>query len=1125
MKTTPSLRPAANGSALIITLFFMSMITVVIVGVLISSRLERSVAHSHFDQKRAADLAREGVERVIATLDKQTAYKYTTTDPVTTLTAYRYRNYLTRPGGLIVPANAPTGTAADATTQNTLALSVPLSTGTPPSSLPTPPSVYAPPSLNIVAFAQQAAQQTDPSAVPQTSTTNYVIDDRPAKSTSNGTATPGTPPSAMKLQWVYIHQDSNATNGLSATYEDPVIDPSTIPTGDGRPRGKSMTDIPAIDARYPIIGRFAYWTDDESAKLNYNLAWKKSTSGTKNVSGMSDPSRIDLEALLQSSQSSTNLPVAQADNLHNWITMTPGRYFNSFEDARQIGQTDSKIPPVIEYNKFELTHYNHDPDTTFFGEDRILLTTNPRLVPKNRDGSYARKFIDILREDMTKGKDFRTIDPPDPGLPINIAGGETDFNGSVVPSNSSYYPGVTINNKLDMVIKNLVRYINQTNWPMCSDQNASFRSKYYPAAAANNPAVAQLAMAIIDYVRMRESAMPVIPGTRAGTGSSTTGPFTTDANTVSGNPQNAYQGYGRYPYCTEMGLTVETPLGGGVTQCEDGTSNGWPTIATGASAGKKMPLFRCCAQYEFYLPLRSNLPNGILLATPPLTAPPTERWTCTPIQGSDPANRWVEGEDLTMHQVFQSKGSFGGYQPAISTKNCVITNPPNSPTVPAGTLLPGGYAVVSIKYFRDKDSGTAPSYALRADLERNFVDKDGLSFVYQPGSTTLYADQNYIRPVLVPQATSDAITYKPTPTFTGGDFNAYCKTMISVETDDPRSCVAGADWVQGAKSSWGVQNTRYSAGIKAPNSSISPQQDADVNTGKISDYSLYMPPPKTSGTDPENGYVTSVGELGYVPTGLSTSSSTGGSVSWRTLRLQGNNYPTTSVVPDWAFADLFAVPNVTAANAVTAAAATTTTTTTGQTLYNPHGNTVGGRVNINSTVIPFTDLTHDRALVGLLAYATKGTVTASGAAGTPTTISPADAELLAKNIANQTLVKSIPSIITSPKTQKYGTMNLPQNPAYDTPGELCEIAGIGDQGEVGEDLFRQISSLTCTRGDVFSVYSIGQALQQSPSGKLVVTAEQRQQSMVERYVANKDTPSAIDDQVRFRTVYVRNLTP
>ncbi len=1110
MKTTPPPRPAASGSALIITLFFMGMITVVIVGVLISSRLERSSAHSHFDQKRAADLAREGVERVVATLDVQTAYKYKTTDPVTSQTVYRYRNYLTRPGGLIVPATAPTGTATDATTQNIVAQSVPLSTGTPSPTAPTPTDpVYAAPSLNIPSFVQQSYP-------------TYLIDDRPAKST-NGATTGATTPSSMKLKWVYIHQDSNATGGLSAMYDDPV-DPSTVPTGDGRPRGSLANDMPAIDARYPIIGRFAYWTDDESSKLNYNLAWKKNTAGTKNVSGMADPSRIDLEALPLPNQSNFYLTGSQVDTIHNWITGIPGRYFNSFEDARQVGQTDSTIPPVIDYNKFELTHYNHDPDTTFFGEDRILLTTNPRLVPKNADGSYARKFIDILREDTAKtlGKDFRTIDPPDPGIPTNIAGGESDVNGVAVPSGTSYYPGVTVANKLDMVIQNLVRYINQANWPMCSDKNASLRSKYYPTSTATNPAVAQLAMAVIDYVRMRESTQPVVPGTRAGTGKAPSTTFTTDLNTVS-NSSTAYQGYGRYPYCTEMGVLIENSISGGVTQCEDGTTAGWPL---NPGTPKRMTLYRCCAQYEFYLPLRSNLLNGIVLATPPSPAgstTPAERWTCTPLQNGDSSVRWVEGEDSTMHQVLASAGDFGGFQPAISTKNCKIYNP-GSTTSSGATLLPGGYAVVSIPYFRVSGGESAyGGFALRADLERRYVKADGLT------ESTTPVDPNFIRAQLVPQTSSPAVNYKA-QMFTSigatyAAFDAACTKMLSVETDDPRCSVSPLDWVQGRASSWGGKNTRSTVGKPAVAvTSPTPQQDTD-NAGNISDYSLYMPPPKVaSSTNPEDLQVTSIGELGYVSTGLSTSAMVG-SVSWRTLRLQGSYYTLPNVVPDWAFADLFAVPN---GNVNNAATTTGETSPTEQTLYNPHGNTVGGRVNINSVVVPFTDLTHDRALMGLIDYATMGTVTATGAAGTPTTIQPPDAEAIAKNIASQTLVKSIPNV-TYPK--KYGTMD-PSNlsnqadlPAYDTPGELCEISRLGDQGEVGEDLIRQISSLTCTRGDVFSVYSIGQALQQSASGKLVVTAEQRQQSMVERYVANKDTPSAQDDQVRFRTVYVRNLTP
>ncbi|WP_172683000.1 hypothetical protein [Verrucomicrobium spinosum] len=50
-------------------------------------------------------------------------------------------------------------------------------------------------------------------------------------------------------------------------------------------------------------------------------------------------------------------------------------------------------------------------------------------------------------------------------------------------------------------------------------------------------------------------------------------------------------------------------------------------------------------------------------------------------------------------------------------------------------------------------------------------------------------------------------------------------------------------------------------------------------------------------------------------------------------------------------------------------------------------------------------------------------------------------------------------------------------------------------------------------------------MKQTSSGQLTVTAEQRQQVMLERYVTNRGTANAADDEVRFRVVYSRNLTP
>jgi len=54
---------------------------------------------------------------------------------------------------------------------------------------------------------------------------------------------------------------------------------------------------------------------------------------------------------------------------------------------------------------------------------------------------------------------------------------------------------------------------------------------------------------------------------------------------------------------------------------------------------------------------------------------------------------------------------------------------------------------------------------------------------------------------------------------------------------------------------------------------------------------------------------------------------------------------------------------------------------------------------------------------------------------------------------------------------------------------------------------------------------VGQALKQTPNGKLVITGEQRQEAMIERYQINKGTSLLDDDSIGLRTVYFRNLTP
>ena len=77
--------------------------------------------------------------------------------------------------------------------------------------------------------------------------------------------------------------------------------------------------------------------------------------------------------------------------------------------------------------------------------------------------------------------------------------------------------------------------------------------------------------------------------------------------------------------------------------------------------------------------------------------------------------------------------------------------------------------------------------------------------------------------------------------------------------------------------------------------------------------------------------------------------------------------------------------------------------------------------------------------------------------------------------------------------------------------------GIADSGEQSEELFREISNLVTARGNVYSIFSIGQTITQTPDGRLIVTAEQRTRTIIERFL------NPANNKIEFGSVYFRNL--
>ncbi len=967
-------RSGRRGAALVVVRFFIVLITVIGVGFLESSRMDRAASSSHFERMRATNFAREGVESIVATLRRETTDKK--------------RNWISSPGLLIVPEEPDVDPE-----QMRLRTDVFLSSGT--SQLPANIDLaLRPPNLNIQTFA-------DPS------TPTYLLTDR---------KDPSGKPREMNLRWVYVRRDG--------TYDlpDPNLPIGTALADNQRNLPTEQPDL--TNKTNPIFGRFAYWADDESSKLNYNLAWSRSAA---NVNPPAHPTRVSLMAL-------TGMTGSLADEIHHFVTKPDGstgnkvdyekianRFFNSPTDARSLS---SAAASVLEQNKFEVTHYNHDPDTTFFNEPRIVLTTQKRWA-------RGRPFLDILKNpgtDTTNGADPGTVNTIDP-------------------------------EKLETVIKKLVNpqyptvsgeepgYLQRIDWPMVSVPS-SFQQKYF---AGNVPRLTAFALNIIDYVRSAESAATLVEPIRGIVdsegkyGSKKKGSFVADfADGAIRGRDETFKGLTRSLFITEQGVWVsKTPETAGVnagrykykffTEIHLPETGGVPSVNVASiDSSKQLYLY-------LYEPNATTTKNA-----DGATIPLYYSETGVGLQG-----KWFR-IDANTAQDGKTVLEKGKYLTLICTAYRIASSRPTTINLRTALVLAG------------KSTNPTPADPGTPRLE--------VAPVGQPGSA--------------PNA--EALSYKIDAVATAEG------AITTFAVDDPRVNTVAKDWnFKGQKMNTfgGANGDRSTLGNP---SSATPQQDTDA-ARKITDAGMRTRA-KKGDTANKDGLVESPGELGFIHTGIEVRSRVANArgVPWRTLRLQPNSQGPT-VVPDWAFMDLFTVP----VNVPTA----------GEPVFAPHKSSTGGRVNMNAMASPF-DMERITPLAAVFLGASKDWQNPND------TVTTEEAFALAGNIYAGTLADG------AIKGQQYGRTD-----AYDSPGEIVEIKGVADNGEASEELVRQIANLITARGNVFSIYSVGQALKQTPNGELVVTAEQRQHVIVERYLLNKGTADTADDSVAIRTVYFRDLMP
>ena len=154
---------------------------------------------------------------------------------------------------------------------------------------------------------------------------------------------------------------------------EPIIDPNSGPmalqwiyvrrNGTREPGG-----TPSYAADNPLIGRYAFWVDDETTRVNLNTARERVADPDSDL----DPALISIEAIDDSlTPADANLIADQTDLAE---LLTPAGASRILPDKEEILST----------NRFALTHRSYDADLNPFGEPKIVLTTQrerPTVAP------------------------------------------------------------------------------------------------------------------------------------------------------------------------------------------------------------------------------------------------------------------------------------------------------------------------------------------------------------------------------------------------------------------------------------------------------------------------------------------------------------------------------------------------------------------------------------------------------------------------------------------------------------------------------------------------------------------------------------------------------------------------
>ena len=408
----PGRSPGRRGAALISVLAVVVFLSLIVVALTVSMKMESQEAHYYAARSSAEFMAWEGVEAVKASLETAAATNAAGTN-----------RWASGPGILAYAAPGATSYTA-----------LPLFSAAATNGA----GIYAPPDLNRAA----------------------VTDD--GQPVITGALNDGA--LNMNVGWIYVFQDGTL----------------------------NTNQTPTLTAANPVVGRFAYWADDESGRISVNPSWAGGAAGSTNALAL--PYLAGLSNLFGSSTAA--LIAGQASN----------NPLNSVNQLRLLATNGSvslgNFTNQLSTNRFSLTPAGFSSTLNPFGQPRIVLTTQAS------NSIAGLPYLNILLKTNS-----------DPGAFSSIS-----------------------SNNLSATLVTLTNYLS-TTWPGFTN---SFAQKY---DRANPTRVTQLALDIIDYVRAAESTNTTVEPIR---GAWTNGTFTITSPTYEAT--NCFVGTTRHPMLVQAAV-------------------------------------------------------------------------------------------------------------------------------------------------------------------------------------------------------------------------------------------------------------------------------------------------------------------------------------------------------------------------------------------------------------------------------------------------------------------------------------------------------------------------------------------------------------------------------------------